>query len=203
VADDDFIYHPIDSRKDTLMGLSLKYGVSVSELRLVNNLPTENIGMLRELRIPKGTARVRPTATGVEDSRRSKLRKLQVEHGLSAEEATYYLEASGFDYTGAVAALRDDEAFDAKTGGAATRAAATAAASATHVSAVASAGASTLREARAGSPPTVRDAALSSLLVDSAGAGGASSAVVSRTSAPGSVGGELRRRRGGSDDGGM
>lgn len=134
-TDDDFIYHPVD-RRDSLMALSLRYGVPVADLKMLNNLPTENLAAVRTLRIPRDRARVVIAPTGASaDDHGAKIRRLialaigrMPGERLSEPEARFYLEDAGWDVDAALAAWRRDEDFDASTGGAASRAASAAAA---------------------------------------------------------------------------
>lgn len=129
-TDDEYIYHPVDKR-DSLMAISLRYGISVADLKLVNNLPTENLAAVRTLKIPRDRARVViAPATTSEDGKSAKVRRLIAlaigrvpGERLSEPEARFYLEDAGWDVDAALALWRRDEDFDASTGGAASRAA--------------------------------------------------------------------------------
>lgn len=113
------------------MAISLRYGISVADLKLVNNLPTENLAAVRTLKIPRDRARVViAPATTSEDGKSAKVRRLIAlaigrvpGERLSESEARFYLEDAAWDVDGALAAWRRDDDFDAATGGAASRAA--------------------------------------------------------------------------------
>jgi len=108
-----FVMHAVTPR-DTLMGLSLKYGVSVAELRRLNDLPTENISMLRTLKVRPALAG--GSGAGDEESRASKLRRFRVSNGIPEEEATFYLDDAGWDVGEAQTAFdRDAREFDPAT----------------------------------------------------------------------------------------
>ena len=106
--DDDYIYHPVDKKKDTLMGLSLRYRVPIDVLKLHNNLPTENLVMLETARIPKNNARPRALSTGTVDSLDAKIRRFTRSQGTSEPEARLYLDDASGDYDLAVAQYRED-----------------------------------------------------------------------------------------------
>lgn len=103
------------TRSDTLMGVALRYGVSVAELRLANDLPsgTENLATTPVLRIPSAPAKRLAEAGGAKaESHAALSRRLRVTHNLAEPEAEYYLTEAGWDYAAAEAALRRDLAFE-------------------------------------------------------------------------------------------
>lgn len=111
------IEHPV-SKSDTLMGLSLRYGINVAELKRYNNLPTENISYLKTINIPKGGRGAALPPASEAASRSAVIRAFASKHKLSKEEATYYLEEARFEEATAQRALQADLDFeDAASGG--------------------------------------------------------------------------------------
>lgn len=116
-AGDGFLVHTVEKR-DTLMGLSLRYGVTITDIRVANDLPSENIAFLKTLRIPvrggKAAAAAVPRApVGERDSERSLIRRLAVTHRLSEAEAKYYLEEAAWDYDAAEREFLKEASFEA------------------------------------------------------------------------------------------
>jgi LysM repeat protein len=104
-----FISHQV-SKSDTLLGLAFKYGVTVSEIRLANDLPSENLATTPTLRIPvSGTTRA---PVGAAESRAAQVRKFRVLQGVSEAEASYYIDEANGDYAAAELQLRRDLAFE-------------------------------------------------------------------------------------------
>ena len=103
-----FITHAL-LPSDTLQGLAFRYHVTAAEIRLINDLPSDNLATCgRELRIPLGARAPLPTVREAPDPRAAALRAFRVAHRLSEPEARYYLEDSGFDPALAAAALARD-----------------------------------------------------------------------------------------------
>ena len=103
------------SKSDTLMGIALRYGISVAELRLANDIPsgTENLAATPILRIPAAPSKRIAEAGGAKrESQAALSRRLRVTHSLSDAEALYYLTEADWDYGAAEAALKTDLAFE-------------------------------------------------------------------------------------------
>jgi hypothetical protein len=104
---------------DTLQGLAFRYHVTPAEIRLLNDLPSDNLATCgRELRIPVGARAPLPTTRDAPDPRAATLRAFRVSHRLSEPEARYYLEDAGWDSGLAAAALAQDLAFETRNPGA-------------------------------------------------------------------------------------
>lgn len=119
----EFELHKIEKR-DTLLGLSLKYGVAVSELKLANDIPftSDNLHSCGPtLRIPVGGKSGFGTATvsseNKEESERALLRRFRVTHGLEEAEAKYYLSIGEGDFEKATKELQNDLNIESKLGG--------------------------------------------------------------------------------------
>jgi len=119
----EFELHKIEKR-DTLLGLSLKYGVAVSELKLANDIPftSDNLHSCGPtLRIPVGGKSGFGTAATVsaenkEESERAILRRFRVTHGLEEAEAKYYLSIGEGDFEKATKELQNDLNIESKLG---------------------------------------------------------------------------------------
>jgi len=111
--------HTIEKR-DTLLGLSLKYGVSVSELKLANDIPftSDNLHSCGPtLRIPLGgKSEIGDGKTNEtkEESDRAILRRFRVTHNLEEAEAKYYLSLCDNDFEKATIELKNDLNVEAK-----------------------------------------------------------------------------------------
>lgn len=119
----EYELHKIEKR-DTLLGLSLKYGVAVSELKLANDIPftSDNLHSCGPtLRIPVGGKSGFGTATvsseNKEESERAILRRFRVTHGLEEAEAKYYLSIGEGDFEKATKELQNDLNIESKLGG--------------------------------------------------------------------------------------
>ena len=108
-----FIEHVI-APTDTIEGVSLRYGVTVAEIKMVNDLPTSNLRTAgRTLRIPLTQgSRVLPTPQA-STSRAAILRRFRVVHGLGEAEAKYYLDGADYDEGAAAKELAADLATEA------------------------------------------------------------------------------------------
>ena len=119
----EFQLHKIEKR-DTLLGLSLKYGVAVSELKLANDIPftSDNLHSCGPtLRIPMGGksafgAGASPPSENKEESERAVLRRFRVTHGLEEAEAKYYLSIGDGDFEKATKELQHDLSVESKLG---------------------------------------------------------------------------------------
>jgi len=114
-----FHIHTLEKR-DTLLGLSLKYGVSVSELKLANDIPftSDNLHSCGPtLRIPLGGKSEigdgHSTQTK-EESDRAILRRFRVTHNLEEAEAKYYLSLCDNDFEKATIELQNELNVEAK-----------------------------------------------------------------------------------------
>lgn len=106
-----YIIHPVQPT-DSLLGLSFKYGVTVSELRHCNNLPTDNIFACGPtLRIPGSAPRM--MATPPPDPKAAMLQRFEKRFSLSRSEARYYLEDNSWDMDKASAAVTSELAWEA------------------------------------------------------------------------------------------
>jgi hypothetical protein len=95
------------------MGLSLRYKTSISSIKLLNDLPTENINALKELKIPlKSVSMAEKVDSG--ESKRALIRLFRVTHNLGEEESVYYLSSVDWDLTSAEALLKSELAFEAR-----------------------------------------------------------------------------------------
>lgn len=91
-----FVEHQVTSR-DTLQGLALRYGVNTSEIKLANDLATDNLSVVKVLRIPKGK-RILPAPQQIQvDPNVARLREFRVKNKLSEHEARYYMESAEYD----------------------------------------------------------------------------------------------------------
>jgi LysM repeat protein len=108
-----FFEHAVQ-RSDTLMGLSLKYRVSIPELKRLNDLHSDNLATMPVLRIPCGpdAAKLAVPAPAPPDSERALVRRFKLTHDVGEEEARYYLSSSSFDYEAATRALQADLDFE-------------------------------------------------------------------------------------------
>ena len=126
-----FIEHRLEKR-DTLLGLSLRYGVSAAELRLANDMPqsSDNLSACGPtLRVPAaasgraGAPSGRPAAPEAE-SARAVLRRFRVAHALLEAEAKYYLSLCDGDFDAASRELAQDLEVERRLGGSGAAAAA-------------------------------------------------------------------------------
>ena len=118
-ANTDVHIHTLEKR-DTLLGLSLKYGVSVSELKLANDIPftSDNLHSCGPtLRIPLGGKSEIGDGHSIqtkEESDRAILRRFRVTHNLEEAEAKYYLSLCNNDFEKATIELQNDLNIEAK-----------------------------------------------------------------------------------------
>jgi LysM repeat protein len=104
--------HVVDKR-DTLMGLSLKYGISADIIRRANDLPTDNLSTMRELRIPLSTDSNVLDPKGSETSKNAMIRRFRVANDLTEAEARAYLSIADWNYEQAQKEFGQGEAFEA------------------------------------------------------------------------------------------
>lgn len=113
----EFIVHKVSPR-DTILGLSLKYGCNAQTILLANDLPTSgnaNLSLLPSLKIPRAVHRL--SEPGGEMSQRAILRAFRAKHGLPEEESKYYLLEASWDLEKAGDLLREHLRFEAASGG--------------------------------------------------------------------------------------
>jgi len=104
--------------RDTLMSLSLRFGVSEGDLMLANDLTSANLATLGGVaRVPRGGARALPKPRAAAESARATARRVRVATGCDEKTAAYYAAEYG-DADAAIAAVRNDDAFEAAAGGA-------------------------------------------------------------------------------------
>ena len=107
-----FVLHTV-TRSDTIDGLAFKYRVTKSEIKLLNDLPSDNIHTCSVLKIPQGPRAPLPSAREAQgDTKAAVLRRFRVTHGLDESEARYYLEEASYDEKLAEEALKADLAFE-------------------------------------------------------------------------------------------
>lgn len=100
-----WVEHVVGPR-DTIMGLALRYGVTPGEIKLANQLPTDNLATARVLRVPTG--RVLPPPPPPADNPAAIIRRFRAANGVSEKEARYYLEEARYDERAAAAELAAD-----------------------------------------------------------------------------------------------
>ncbi|KAH8673670.1 hypothetical protein BX600DRAFT_433284 [Xylariales sp. PMI_506] len=118
----DDILHFLDHDYDTVLSLSLRYGVPVPALRRANNLTSDYLlAGRRTILIPseyyKGGISLspRPVAGEEEELRKSKIRRFMVACKVSEYDiAVLYLDQSGYDLEAAVEMYLADEAWEAR-----------------------------------------------------------------------------------------
>ncbi|KAH6896550.1 hypothetical protein B0T10DRAFT_159090 [Thelonectria olida] len=116
------ILHFIDHSLDTVMSLSLRYGVPAPALRQANNLTSDHLLVARRtVLIPgeyyKGGVSLspRPVEGEEEELRKGKIRRFMTSCKVSDyDEAVLYLEQSAYDLAAAVEAYMDDERWEAE-----------------------------------------------------------------------------------------
>jgi LysM repeat protein len=117
-----FILHQVQ-RSDTIDGLAFRYRVTKGEIRLANDLPSDNIHTCSVLKIPRGALPPLQAVRDPGDTRSMILRRFRVAHGISEAEARFYLDDAGYDEAKAAAVLASDLAFERSHAGAAQAAA--------------------------------------------------------------------------------
>lgn len=108
----EFIEHVVNHKKDTLIGLSLKYGVAKTEIILHNDLPSSgNLTTVKVLKIPlqRATPPKKQDPPQSHLTEQVKIRTFIKEHGVSEGEARYYLNECNGRYSDAVKMFLDDE----------------------------------------------------------------------------------------------
>lgn len=106
-----FILHQVQ-RSDTIDGLAFRYRVTKAEIRLANDLPSDNVHTCSVLKIPRGALPPLQAVRDPGDTRGMILRRFRVSHSLSEAEARYYLDDANWDEPKAAAALARDLAFE-------------------------------------------------------------------------------------------
>jgi len=109
----DYLTHPV-RLTDTLIGLSLKYGVSVDEIKVSNGLYSDAIWSHIELLIPYRNQKIEElTEEEKEKQEKDRMRLLirrfqRVTKCNSEAEATYYLDSNQFDFDVALSEYNED-----------------------------------------------------------------------------------------------
>lgn len=106
-----FIVHTV-LKSDTLQGLAFKFACTVTEIRLANDLPTDNLATCATLRIPAGARAPLPARREEPDTRAAVLRRFRVANRVSESEARYYLEDAEWDEVKAALAIKQDLEFE-------------------------------------------------------------------------------------------
>jgi len=110
VLNPNYIEHTITS-VDTLQGIALAYGISVSTLKRANMLTSHSIAHLTKILIPVGN----PTSPPPKDQEIKKIQTLaefQRKTGSSPEEAKYYLEDCDYEIAAALKQWREDNLWE-------------------------------------------------------------------------------------------
>jgi len=102
---------------DTLQGLSLKYGVAISEIRSENRLMTSNLHEKHTLRIPerkKFTVEQEVNLSELEAMMQRRLvgRFKKMTSILEMSEALFYLEATEYDLEAAIKSYHEDSSWE-------------------------------------------------------------------------------------------
>ncbi|KAI5465595.1 hypothetical protein BGZ63DRAFT_420150 [Mariannaea sp. PMI_226] len=116
------ILHFLNHEHDTVMSLSLRYGVPPTALRQVNNLTSDHLLAGRRTALIPGeyykggvSLSPRPIEGEEEELRKGKIRRFMTSCKVSDyDEAVLYLEQSGYDLAAAVEAYMDDERWAAE-----------------------------------------------------------------------------------------
>ncbi|KAK3380059.1 hypothetical protein B0T24DRAFT_520142 [Lasiosphaeria ovina] len=108
--------HFLDHEHDTVLSLSLRYGVSAAALRRANNLGSDFLLQgRRAVLIPGGGASLspRPVEGEEEEARKAKIRRWMVATKVADYDvAVLYLEQAGYDFHDATEAYFADEAWE-------------------------------------------------------------------------------------------
>ena len=108
---EEYRIHTVDKR-DTLLGLSLKYGISQDAIRRCNDMPTDNLATFKTLQIPLTKEYKMKLPVGEGESHAAMLRKFRVTNDLSEPEARAYLELAEWNLEQAQAFYVKDVAFE-------------------------------------------------------------------------------------------
>eukprot|EP01116_Phalansterium_solitarium_P001865 TRINITY_DN11699_c0_g1_i1.p1 TRINITY_DN11699_c0_g1~~TRINITY_DN11699_c0_g1_i1.p1 ORF type:complete len:407 (-),score=148.80 TRINITY_DN11699_c0_g1_i1:220-1344(-) len=109
---DGLLRHPV-TRGDTLVGLSLKYGVPVHVIKSVNKIPpyVNECYQFKVLLIPTDVAE--PIVTPANESSKTVARRMfKNATKCTAAEAKYYMDEHGDDLAAALKQWREDEEFE-------------------------------------------------------------------------------------------
>lgn len=100
--------------RDTLTGLALRYGVSENTIRVANDLPQNgNLALLGGfVRVPR-VLPFQSTRGAGEESTRAKERRVRIATGCDERSAAFYVSDAAGDVDKAIAACRNDDAFEA------------------------------------------------------------------------------------------
>lgn len=101
---------------DTLPGLSLKYGTSAEEIKIINKLPSGNLYERKTLKIPirKSISYTKQEKDELEEMLRKRLLlQFKQEHRIEDRaEAQFYLDETNYDYEQASLMYRSDRQWD-------------------------------------------------------------------------------------------
>jgi hypothetical protein len=106
----EFLIHTV-SKSDTIMGLSMQYGVSTTEIRALNDLHSENLATMSTLRIPN--SKLATLSIDAVESHASMVRRFRVANNISDAEATFYLDDAAWNFLAAHRQLKIDMEFEA------------------------------------------------------------------------------------------
>jgi len=109
----DFFVHIIE-KGDTLVGLSLKYGVQVDVLARINFLNKSNfhqISHIKQLKIPTNGKTISPQVLRT-PTKQEITNEFARKNKLNADEARYYLEDNNWDIEAATKELEKDEEWE-------------------------------------------------------------------------------------------
>jgi LysM repeat protein len=95
---------------DTLQGLALRYRIPVSELRRFNTLPSNNVQILKTLRVP--ISHNQPIEPQEMTDNEVTLQRFRNETGESLEEAKFYLEESKWVLQEALQLWKEDDRYE-------------------------------------------------------------------------------------------
>jgi len=106
-ADKNFYRHKI-LEGETLIGIALKYDISVSQLKRINRLGTDQIFPLKELLIPVDKAAHKSPTENPANVKALAVSTFKNKAGCSLEEATFYMESADFDVAAALKEFEQD-----------------------------------------------------------------------------------------------
>ncbi|CAG8624645.1 15228_t:CDS:2, partial [Racocetra persica] len=96
-------------KEDTLIGISLKYNVKITEIRKENQLFDDNIFARKILIIPNYVGQSLSANPSKEDVRKTLVKRFQLQSKcVDTVEAKYYMEQSNYDINKAVQIYRED-----------------------------------------------------------------------------------------------
>jgi len=104
-------YHHVIEDADTLVGISLKYGVSIASLQRVNRLHGHQIMALKELLIPLTESVTIPTKKAP-DTKAEIMKEFKKKTKCEQEEAIYYMDLSGYNLEAALKEWEEDSSFE-------------------------------------------------------------------------------------------